>query len=76
MTLDDLINATIVCGDPVTVVSFNDDGNEVTHFEDFSDQLSDSDFGDNEEVLEREVTYIEARTLKGKPTLLITIEND
>lgn len=76
MTLDDLINATIVCGDPVAVISLDNDGNEVTHFDDFSDQLSDADFEKNEDILEREVTYIEAREIKGKTTLLITVENE
>lgn len=76
MTLDDLINATIICGDPVTVISLDDDGNEITHFSDFSDQLSDADFDKNEDILEREVTYIEAQEIKGKTTLLITVENE
>lgn len=76
MTLDDLINATIVCGDPVAVISLDNDGNEVVHFEDFADQLSDADFEENENVLEREVTYIEAREIKDKITLLITVEHE
>lgn len=76
MTLDDLINSTIVCGDPVTVVCIKDDGKEETFFNDFSDQLADSDFDDNDEILEREVTFIEARNIKGRPTLLITVESE
>lgn len=76
MTLDELINSAIVCGDPVTVVSIDDDAKETTYFDDFTDELSDADFADNDEILEREVTYIEARTIKGRPTLLITVENE
>lgn len=75
MTLDELINSTVVCGDPVTVVSIDDDAKETTYFNDFTDELSDSDFADKDEILEREVTYIEARTIKNRPTLLITVES-
>lgn len=76
MTLDELINSTVVCGDPVTVMSIDDDAKETAYFDDFTDELSDADFTDNDEILEREVTYIEAREIKGRPTLLITVESD
>lgn len=75
MTLDDLINSTVVCGDHVKVISLDDDGNETVYFDDFTDELDFHDFEDDE-ILSHDVTFIEAQNIRNKTTLLITVAND
>lgn len=73
MTLDELINSAVVCGDHVTVVSTDDDAQEVVHFDDYTEELDRLSLDGNDEILSWEVTIIEARKIKGRTTLLITV---